>query len=258
MSESGGTYLYAVVPKDSAPRNLGPIGLEQSEVQSIVRGKLAAVVSQVSKRDEVRPERALLSAHHEVLEEVIRKTPAILPVSFGTIADGSEEVEELLERYQSDLIDQIEKVRGRVEMGVRLRYATSKPDLFEFLVSSSPELQQARNELVAAGPDATRDMKINVGQIADNVLGSLREEYAARIEQTVGNLASERVRKPPRKEIDFADVAFLIGHDDRKAFDDAVQRMSGLFPDSFLLSPSGPNAPYDFVNIHIQALRADA
>lgn len=252
----GGTYLYAVLPKSSVPGDLGQMqGIENGKVYSITTGELAAVVSDVPTREELRPERRLMAAHQQVLGHVTNASLVVLPVSFGTIADSTESVRDLLQRYQKDLSEQIRRVEGKREMGVRVSYEAQKPSVFDFLVASSPELRQARDAM--AGREATRDEKINLGQKVDGALNALRDEYCRRVEEAIGGVAESK-RNPPHNERELVNLAFLVPVSRQAEFDEAVRSAAKLFPDTFSVREFGPYPPYDFVNLHVTSLRADA
>lgn len=249
--EAGGTYVYAVVPKGTVPEKLEELsGIQDGKVYSIESGKLSAVVSDVPSREELRPERRLIAAHQRVLQFVTDNAPAVLPVSFGTIAEGPDGVRELLGLYQQDFTQQIQQVEGKVELEVRLGYAAEKPTVFEFLVASSPELRAARDRI--AGGTATREEKIDLGQKVDGVLNSLRDEYAGRLEEAIGDWAESK-RNPPRNEREFLNISFLVPKGRLADFDAALQAAGTLYPDTFVVEQVGPFPPYNFVDVHVTA-----
>lgn len=251
-----GTYLYAVLPKASVPGDLAQIsGVEDGRVYSVTTGELAAVVSDVPTREEMRPERRLLAAHQGVLRHVTDSSRVVLPVSFGTVAEGADSVRELLERYQKDLSEQMLRVEGKREMGVRVTYEAARPSVFDFLVANNAELREARDAI--AGREATRDEKINLGQKVEAALDSLREEYSRRAEGAIGDLAESK-RNPPHSEREFVNLAFLVPISRQADFDVAVQSAAKLFPDSFSVREMGPYPPYDFVDLHVTSLQGDA
>lgn len=252
---AGGTYLYAVVPKSVASKIEQVRGVEQGNVYTVESGELAAVVSDVPSREEMRPERRLVAAHQEVLKRATEASPVVLPVSFGTIAGDPEGVRELLKHYEQDLSDQMQHVEGKVQMGVRVSYTASHPSVFEFLVASSPELREARDRIANIGREPTREEKIDLGQLVDAALGKLRDEYARGVEQAIG-VVGECKRNPPRSEKEFVNAAFLVGKDKQPDFESAVRSVAGFFPDSFMVEELGPFPPYDFVELHVKSLQS--
>src|SRR5262245_61736140 len=104
-----GVYLYAI-GRQVPVQDMGPVGVEGSEVYTITEGNLSAVVSDVPRGGELRPERRHLAAHQAVVNAVVDRSPVALPVSFGTIADDEEGIRRLLRRYAGDLSDQMERL----------------------------------------------------------------------------------------------------------------------------------------------------
>lgn len=252
QTQEKGTYLYAVVPASVASQLKDVNGVENAKVSTIVNGELAAVYSELPTREELRPERRLLAAHQGVLKKVTDLSPVVLPVSFGTIAESPEGVSGLLERYQQEFSKQMKRVEGKLEMGVRLSYATEKPSIYEFLVASSPELRDMRDRIAQAGREATREEKIDLGQKFEAVLSSLRDEYAEKLEQPLKKIGDVR-RNPPRNEKEFVNIACLVPKENQRDFEAAVEEAAGLFPDSFIVQPYGPFPPYDFVELHLKS-----
>ena len=66
-----------------------------AEVETLVEGRLAAVVSRIAP-GRIRPQRANLAAHHRVLHDLAEQWP-VLPVVFGTVAGDEEQLRRLLQ-----------------------------------------------------------------------------------------------------------------------------------------------------------------
>jgi hypothetical protein len=228
-------------------------GVENGKVSTVVNGELAAVYSELPTREELRPERRLLSAHQAVLKKLTDLSSVVLPVSFGTIAESPEGVRGLLERYQQEFARQMKRVKGKVEMGVHLTYAAEKPNIYEFLVASSPELRELRDRVAQSGGQATREDKIDLGQKFDAVLTSVRDQYFEKLEKAFKKIGDVR-RNPPRNEKEFVNLACLIPKDGQRDFEAAIEEAARLFPDSFMMQPYGPFPPYDFVELHVKSV----
>jgi hypothetical protein len=213
---------------------------------------MAAVVSDLSSSEELRPERRNLSAHQQVLNSVIGSSRVVLPVSFGTIAGSPDSVRLLLERYHDQFAGQMQRVQGKMEMGARLYYCASKPNFFEYLVGQFPELQAARDQMVHGGREATREEKIDLGQRVEAALASLRENFGRKLEQALTPVCRELRRNPPRGDQDIARTACLLPKNAQGDFETAVKNCSGQFPSVFALEQSGPFPPYDFVEMHLK------
>ena len=101
----------------------------------------------------VRPQRANLAAHHRVLRDLAEQRP-VLPVVFGTVAGGEEELRGLLRRNHDALAGLLERLRGKVEMGLKVYW--DLPNVFEYFVATHQELEAMRDRLFRPGRTPTR------------------------------------------------------------------------------------------------------
>jgi len=214
-----GTYLYAVV-SGLSDADLGTIGLFDTQVYSVAitngGGELVAVVSDISTSEELRPERKNLAAHQRVLRKVIESSRVALPVSFGTVSDSADGIRNLLTRYHADLVEQMQRVEGKVEMTARTYYKPEQPNVFEFFVSRNPDLAQVRDRLAGAGRQPTRDEKIELGQAFEQALSQAREKYADALESEIQPYCAEVKRTPPLNEQEIVRLACLIPKDKQR------------------------------------------
>jgi len=251
-----GTYLYAVV-SGLPDADLGPIGLFDTRVYTVAitngGGDLVAVVSDISTDEELRPERKNLAAHQRVMRKVVESSRVALPVSFGTVSDSADGVRNLLTRYHSDLLEQIHRVEGKVEITARAYYKPEHPTVFEYVVSRNPDLWQLRDRLTASGRVPTREEKIELGQAFEQALNSAREEYAGALEREIQPFCADVKRNPPRNEQELVRLACLIPKEKQREFEAALDRSAKALPEEFLIEEHGPFPPYDFVELHLTA-----
>ncbi len=133
-----GRYLYAIVA-GSQDRSYGPFGIDGGTVYAISDGRVAAVISDLLNA-KIRPERRHLAAHQEVLKRLMEES-APLPMTFGIIADGLKEIRKILSHNQETFLEQLHRVAGKVEMGLRVTWDV--PNIFEFFVHTNPQLRAA-------------------------------------------------------------------------------------------------------------------
>ena len=240
-------YLYAVVPgpQDQA---YGPIGIAAADVYCISNGKTAAVVSEVPS-GRIRPQRRNLAAHQNVLKRLMADvTP--LPMSFGIIADGPDAVRRTLSSNQSVLLEQLRRVRKRVEMGVRVSWDV--PNVFEYLVNSHDELKAARDEFFGAGREPSQDDKIELGRLFDRTLGEVRQTYTETVSAALRARCSEIRENKPRNEREVMNLACLIPRDSEDEFEKGVFEAAALFNNNYAFDYNGPWAPHNFVELELE------
>lgn len=249
-ASNSGRYLYAIV---TAPgeRTYDFAGIDGAPVYSITKGKVAAVVSDVPN-DRIRPERRHLAAQQAVLKGLMQAVPALLPMSFGIIAESPKAVQEILTRNHDTLARQLQRVAGKVEMG--LRVSLDVPNIFEYFVNTHPELRTARDRFLGPNRNPSQDDKIELGRMFDLLLQEDRETYADRVAEILSPCCVEIKRNKCRNESEVMSLACLVGREagDQAAFEAGVFAAAKLFDNNFAFDYNGPWAPHNFVELDLQ------
>ncbi|MBZ5513740.1 MAG: GvpL/GvpF family gas vesicle protein [Acidobacteriia bacterium] len=244
---SGRTYIYAIT-HDAGVSVYGDCGVDGLKVYSIPVGRVAAVVSNVPS-GKVRPERSHLAAHQEVLRRLLAdSTP--LPMSFGILAGGPEAVRKMLARNQPALVEQLRRVAGRVEMGLRVTWDV--PDIFEYFVNTHPELRLARDQLLGGHREATQEQKIEVGRLFERLLNEDREAHTGKVEEILAPHCAETERNKCRTEREVMNLACLVAREATPQFERSVFEAAQQFDNNFAFDYNGPWAPYSFVEVHLE------
>ncbi len=243
-----GCYVYAVID-DPTERIYGPIGLDGSAVYSVPQGPVSAVVSDVPNR-KVRPERRKVAAHHQVLKTLMGAR-AVLPMAFGLIADGPGAVRDLLVRHQDGFAAQLDRVRGHVEMGLKVTWTV--PNIFEYFLATTPALRELRDRVFAPGAAPGPDAKMEVGRQFDRALTARRDQAAAVVEAALAPACSEIKGDPPKAEAEVMTLACLVPAAAVAAFEEAVTAAAARFGGEYAFALSGPWPPHSFVQPGIGA-----
>lgn len=239
-----GMYLYAVLACDVDPSDAGPIGIEGGEVRAVALGDIAAAVSPVP-RARLRPERKHVAAHHAVLARLMRKA-TVLPAAFGLIAPSDEAVKYFLASRREVLQEQLARVAGKVEMGLRVSW--NVPDLFAHFVAMHPELREVRDQL-RLRPEVARGDLIEVGQLFDRILETERDTHFARVAESLAARGVDVKREPPRNEREVLNLACLVPREQEREFERIVAAAAEPFDDHFTFTHDGPFAPYHFAEL---------
>ena len=132
-------------------------------VELVRDGGLAAIASRVDLAEfgeEALAERARSStgsrraalAHEEVLERALQGGRSLLPFRFGTIYLDTEQVGALLRERSSELSGGLERVRDRLELGVRGALDPARAEAA--LLESDPDLAPLAAELAGSSSGA--------------------------------------------------------------------------------------------------------
>jgi len=243
----GRNYLYAIVA-GGEPRSYRSLGIEGNDVYTIAYGHVAAVVSGLAS-SKIRPERANLTAHQAVLKRLMADTTP-LPMAFGTIAAGTEAIRGILFKNQHAFQEQIRRVAGKVEMG--LRVAWDVPNIFEYFVNTHAELGMARDLLAVARREFTQEEKIELGRMFDRLLNEDRGSYVQEVKRAIASACFEIKANQCRNEREVMNLACLVGRNKQEEFDAAVFAAAKLFDNHFSFDYSGPWAPHNFVELDLE------
>lgn len=112
-------YWYAVVDQADKPIRTMP-GLEEAEVQLVTCGEIAAVVGTLDEA-KVAPTPTNLWRHEAVVESLMGEW-AVLPMRFGTVFADEARVRASLETRYSEFVASLRRVRGRVELALRVMW----------------------------------------------------------------------------------------------------------------------------------------
>lgn len=246
---TGQRYIYAVMDADHGLPDALPEGLSGAELEYIVDGPVAAVVSTV-KGKKLRPRRAHLSAHHGVINALMAHH-TVLPMSFGIVSDDPDDVVKFLGDHRDVLMERLEVVRGKLEMGLRVKVRAE--DIFAWVVERAPELAATRDRYFADGREPNREEKIELGRQFQQALDNLRESTVERVSNHLRPASVELRSNEVRNENEFANLAALLPRDKVAEFEEAVSKAAEGFEDDFIFSLTGELAPYTFVDLQINS-----
>jgi hypothetical protein len=243
-----GRYLYAVVP-GPLERTFDLSGLYGGLVYTISNGKTAAVVSDVPD-DRVRPERRHLAAQQGVLRVLMTAVPALLPMAFGIIANGTKAVKRILSRNQEAFLQQLERVAWKMEMGLRVSWDV--PNIFEYFVNTHGELRTARDRLLGPQGNPSQEDRVELGRLFDRLLQEDRERYLTQVEEALAHSCAEIKRNKCRVEAEVMNLACLVDRRNETAFEADVFVAARLFDNNFSFDYNGPWAPHNFVELDLK------
>jgi hypothetical protein len=243
----GGEYLYAIAAPGK-DRACDVPGIDGGAVYSVRHGGVAAVVSDCP-RQKLRPERAHLAAHKGVLERLMLDS-TVLPMAFGTIAGDMKAVRRLLSLNQEIFLEQLERVAGKVEMGLRVKWDV--PNIFEYFIDIHPELRAARDRLLGNQRQPRQEDRIELGQLFDRILNEDRQAHSEELEEALEPCCSEIKRSPLRNVNEVANLNCLAPRDGLKKLEEAVFQAASRFDNNYAFDLNGPWAPHNFVEMDLE------
>lgn len=246
-----GKYIYAVIDAVGDKVYDGQIGLDGAIVHTISHGAITAIVSDMPER-RIRPERKNLAAHNAIIKLLMAEENSVLPVKFGTLADSSKLVRDLLRENNDTLVIELDKVRGRVEMGLHVKLDV--PNIFEYMVNSQQELGALRDRVYGKQHGPSQMDQIELGSMFDRLLNKERERYTVAVVEVLGSRCADIRQNPPR-DGEVMNLACLVDRDAQQAFEQGVCEAANLFDNNFSFDFNGPWAPHNFVDVNLTEAR---
>ena len=217
-------YVYAITDAPDPPPRLG---LHDAELRSIGGRRLFAVVSD-HDGGPIETSEENLWAHEEVVEGLLGEA-AVLPLRFGSLVADEDGVRAMLDERRAEFLTALGRVRGAVELGVRVALAEA--------------------EHATVGAAAVRAGE-GVGPGTAYMLGRLDRERraadaAARIHRPLASLARESVRANRSVRRSALAMSYLVDADRVNAFRARVDELSGELNGATVVC-TGPWPPYSF------------
>jgi hypothetical protein len=248
VSQARGRYLYAIIDGEIDRETSELKGMDNGEVYGIGEDGIAAVVSDlVDKR--VRPERRRLAAHHNVLKRLM-DGHTVLPMVFGVIADGPESIRRILRLNRKAFDEQLDRGRGKVEMGLRVTWDV--PNIFEHTLGVHPDLAAYRDQIFRGGREPAQDEKIELGRSFDRLLNADRQDSIDRVVRALEPRCAEIVVSKPRDERDVMNLACLVDRARIGDFEAGVIGAARRFNNDFAFDFNGPWPPHNFVEVELR------
>ena len=246
-AQNGQQYLYAIVAA-GLPDAIGVPGIGGQPLRLVVEGPVAAVTSDLGA-SRVRPERRNLGAHHGVLKALMNMSFVPLPMSFGVVGDNPSAVRGLLARNRDAILEQLRRVAGKAEMGLRVKWDVA--NIFEYFVDTHAELRSLRDRILGGGRMPAHDEKIEIGSFFDRMRTQDRTRFTDAVTSFLSPVCAELQVNKCKDEYEVMNLACLVPTERQDDFSRAVFAAARLFDDSYSFDFSGPWAPHNFVSLDL-------
>lgn len=215
-------YLYAITEPSADISDCH--GHDDQPLELLVADGLAGVYSSHVEL-ECGPDPAMLWRHEEVVERLMARS-AILPARFGATFPDADALAQALSPEAHRLRAQLERVRGCVELAVR--------------VNGPSERGSLAGEGDAGGAGDGRDyLRSKLAEQRE------RDSLAQRTLVPLSKLAADSRRHQPARDSGVITASYLVPERDISRFADEV-RLLQRENEELVLSCTGPWAPYSF------------
>ena len=244
-----GKYIYCIIASNEA-RSFGPLGIggRADELYTVCFNGLAACVSNspIIKYSCLRDN---MLAHEMAIEEVMKEFDSVLPVRFGTIASGADEVRNLLHRRCREFKGALRDMDHKIELGVKGVWEDMEV-IFDEIVRENETIRKLKETLDEQDGRDTQ-AKIDVGQLVKKELDRKKDVQAEEIADRLRRTSYQyKLNKTIGDEM-FVNAAFLIDRGREKEFDNIMGDLGDEYEGRLKFAYSGPLPVFNFVDIVI-------
>ena len=234
-------YLYAITDRPDLPVPAEP-GLEGTSLFSLAYRDIVAVVSPLATTKV--PPTGDNVWRHEAIVEALMTDRTVLPVRFGTVLADEATVQSTLAAHYADFVASLERVRGRVELSLRVLW-----DLEE--QGSRGTREQGSREVRDHFSMEGRGQKYMLARLEEErqhqVWRQRAEALAEEIHAPLVRLAAESTRQVLITPRLLLTAAYLVERDRVATFRQEVEALSATYPALRFLC-TGPWPTYNFVS----------
>jgi Gas vesicle synthesis protein GvpL/GvpF len=243
---SKNTWVYGVVPTGASLHEVERRGDHLPEVWVVESGDLAAIAGEAPEEG-AKGTRNQALAHARVLEAAIVDAP-VVPFRFGIMVPGDQEVgTDLLEARHDELAGLLKKVESWVQMTLKANY--DEDAALREILEAEPEAQKLRESMTEGDEDATRNVRVRLGELISKALEQRRERDSAEILERLKPDSIAAAVEPLEKEFMVMNVPFLVERDRQKEFEDAVGEVAKEWQGHIHFRLLGPMPAYNFLEV---------
>jgi len=218
-------------------------------VRIVQHGDLTAVVSD-TPQDDYDVTRENVGAHLRVLTQAMTRSD-VLPVSFGTVAESDQQVQEqLLHGAADDLHQALEEVQGCIELELKVLWNEER--LFAEIMAEHDDIRALRDSLAGHPPEATQYERIQLGQLVAAAIQHKTDAEVAALLDALEPLAVETRVNENQTDVMLLNAAFLVDKSQEQAFDATVQALGEGQAGRQIFQYVGPLPPYNFVDLELR------
>jgi hypothetical protein len=236
-------YLYGIIALGDSVQ-LGLKGIAGERIYNVPYREIGAVVGDLND-SAYEPTEDHLLRHEEAVENVMESHP-ILPARFSTVLSTHDEVISLLKRHYDEFIENLKRVKGKVELGVKVIWPAD--EIKDALQEKKKDPNQGNLGVLEQGPGTRylfkrleeKHLAEGIGTEADRLIeaiNGLLSPYA--VDKRLRRLVTERM---------LLSASYLVERDRVDQFKDGFRVMQERFNQLKALY-SGPWPPYNFVTI---------
>ena len=248
MGQENGLYIYCII-RSLKSVSFGDIGIggRSDEVKTVGYNDIHAVVSQAPLKTYDTSRENMMA--HELVVEAVMKDYAILPLRFATVMNDELDVKRLLETKYEKFVEELERVGGKVELGVKA--IVKKDVVFEEILLKNDDIRALKEKIQGLPYEKTYYDRLTIGKMVENALENEKEKYRKIILETLEPVALEMKENEGFGDRMIVNASFFVDKKKEGQFDDSVNELGERYGDKIIFKYVGGIPPYNFVNLSL-------
>lgn len=253
-----GCYLYGVAESDRAV-SLGQIGIEGSDVYSVMCGSMCALVHNCSAEpycsSEEQTVRKWVLAHQSVLDEAKAQFGCVIPFRFDTIIQAGEgdlspvrQVEDWLKLDYETLRMIMDRIKGKNEYGVQIFYNPAETS--GQVPEDNLEICKLREEIATSTPGKAYLLRLKMEKMLksarENRADDLSQGFYKRIKPYCEDVAIEKTKRAEGEMVMLLNLSCLVKESEACSLGAELGKIDITRGCSVRFT--GPWPPYSFVS----------
>jgi hypothetical protein len=237
-------YAYGVVETDEPG---ACFDTPQEHISVVYYRDLALVFSKVTSSSlQLSKENAL--THNRVIAQIMQKQ-TIIPFSFGTIFNETEEMTRLLTAAYQEIKTTLKQLDNKLELGLKVIW--KKEALANKLERDYEQLKYFKEEIMDLPSDSAYGPVILLGQRVEAAMQEMESFYQEQIYSPLQAISLDARLNKPLNERMILNAAFLVSRDQETGFDAKVNELYEQHHEEFNFMYSGPWPPYNFIDLKL-------
>jgi len=240
-------YVYGIINGPKRLR-LSQKGMGGQNVFNIIYGRISALVS-ISDKNHFEPNEKNVFTHEAVIEEMMNNNQAVLPMRFATVLNNKREIKEILRKQYREFVNNLEKVKGAVELGVKVFWEADK-----MKEKAKSDVSKRIKQVSGFPRSAGSGSRYLLGKMKDYFLEEGLEQEAEKLAKAINRRLSRHARDSRLKKLVTGALAlnasYLVAKENCQDFENEVAKMQKENKNlKFLFS--GPWPPYNFIEVKV-------
>ena len=211
-----------------------PVGLKGFEDRDVIILPYKDICAVISPTDVTHYDAAFENLEcHEKVANAVMDTGSILPMKFSTILKSTDDVKKLLLKYYCQFEANLNKIQGKIELGIKIFYK------IDALIKDEPKAGYSGKEYFLKKYNEYLENKNRLEPYLN---------MAGEIHNKLSRLSCENCLSNPLKNNLIMNASYLVQRDIVDTFSEKVKLIKEEY-NIFKIVYSGPWPPYHFVKV---------